>query len=114
MDEFEKRVEEIVSGVSGFPKQANREYKCPVCKDMGWIPVTDSLGYPCLRECECMSMEKAKCRLEQSGIFREFTAKSFDNFDTRNIGQLVAAVNKAKRYCGNFRQMWCIWNTGMW
>ncbi len=105
MDEFEKRVEEIVSGVSGFPKQANREYKCPVCKDMGWIPVTDSLGYPCLRECECMSMEKAKCRLEQSGISREFTAKSFDNFDTRNIEQLVAAVNKAKRYCGNFRQM---------
>lgn len=104
MDEFQKKVSEIVSGVSGFPKQPAKGYKCPACKDMGWIPVTDSQGYPCLRECRCMAMEKAKCRLERSGISREFTAKSFDNFDTRDIGQLVTAVNKAKCYCRDFLQ----------
>lgn len=104
MDEFQKRVDEIVSVASGFPRQPARGYKCPACKDTGWVPVTDSLGYPCLRECRCMSMEKAKCRLERSGISREFTAKSFDNFDTRGIEQLDVAISKAKRYCRDFLQ----------
>ena len=103
MDEIEKLAEKILSE---HPKRAltPKKYKCPKCKDKGFLERIDEHGYTFWRDCECTIIQKAKEMMERSGISAEFQKKSFVNFDTRGEAQLSNAKVKAVEYVKSFEK----------
>lgn len=80
----------------------NRNYKCPDCKDTGFILTYDDAGYCYARTCTCRVLREAKIRLEQSGLSKEFERKSLDNYETFNIPQLEDAKMTVIQYIETF------------
>lgn len=78
-------------------------YKCKDCKDTGWITMDDG-GHGTMKRCKCYSAKRAEELMKKSGISLEFRKKTFENFDTRNIAQLVNAKNKSMKYIQNFKR----------
>lgn len=81
---------------------AENQYECPKCKDTGWVERIDEDGRIFAVPCECLPMKKARQLIERSGISAAFMEKSFENFATRNIPQLIAAKGKAMKYLEDF------------
>lgn len=100
MDEFKKTLFDIAQRV---PKRndSKQEYECSLCRDTGWI-IENTRGQNHAKQCSCRKVKEARRMIEQSGISMEFQNKKFENFDTRNIPQLVNAKNKAITYYQSF------------
>lgn len=100
MDDFMKRLEQIRLNHSGADRE--RQYKCPECKDTGFIVNDDGNGHDVAIRCRCYDVERAKELLDLSGISEEFCRKSFENYDTRGIQRLEKAKAKAEEYVRDF------------
>lgn len=82
----------------------DKKYECDKCKDNGWVEkVTGEKSY--MVRCDCFEIKEARRRMESSGISLDFQNKGFNNFDTRDIEQLVIAKNKAISYYKSFFQI---------
>ncbi len=104
MNEFEKAIQEIAGRWESKPTK-EKQYKCPVCKDKGWIECTDELGREYVKDCECALMEKTMRLMRLSGLSEEFLQKDFSDYDTRGNEQLKNAKDKAMLYCENFKEI---------
>lgn len=78
-----------------------RKYKCPECKDSGWIMVVKN-GHETAKKCKCYEVSQARKLMEKSGISEEFRSKNFENFRIKNNAQLLNAKCKAIQYAENF------------
>ena len=77
-------------------------YECPECKDTGYIFGKDEKGYSYAKPCKCRALKEAKARLERSGLAKEFMTKSFDNYRTCDVPQLVDAKETVMQYTRDF------------
>lgn len=103
--ELEDFIDSIKQRISENPNPAPEEiYECPKCKDSGWIECKDGAGYTYMKHCSCWGMREARRLMELSGISAEFQRKGFENYETRNIPQLINAKNKAMKYLQDFEQ----------
>lgn len=83
------------------PKTALKvKYKCSSCQDTGFILKTDENGLDVASRCKCWAKELWR----QSGILESFCEKSFEDFNTRNIPQLIKAKSKAEKYVTGFME----------
>lgn len=57
------------------------QYKCPICKDTGYIIINQLHAQPVMKPCECLEREKVKRLWSNSGINTEDLDKSFSNFE---------------------------------
>ncbi len=73
-------------------------YKCPICRDTGFILQTDEGGHEVASRCRCWAKELWRL----SGILDGNSVKTFANFNTRGIPQLVNARHKAEAYAEGF------------
>ncbi len=101
---FDREVDRIFSERVSSPAR-ERSYECEKCMDTGFIQVRDECGREVSRKCSCGEMRRVRKLLEMSGISREFQKKRLEDFDTRNIPQLVNARNKAARYLQSFEDI---------
>lgn len=85
--------------------QGKDNYKCPKCKDSGWISYKDKYGHSFCKHCDCWEIRLAEELMERSGISQEFNSKGFKNFNTRGIPQLVNAKSKAINYFKTFKDI---------
>lgn len=99
MTEFEEAVMEIYNRRTVTPSM--KKYECEICQDTGSIMVVEN-GIEIARQCKCYKLRQARELLKKSGISQEFQKKSFDNFDTKNVPQLVNAKNQAVKYAETF------------
>lgn len=100
---FETTLSELKNRVS--LNNTEKEYKCPKCKDSGWISLKDKNGRSFCKRCDCWEIRFAEELMEQSGISQEFSSKGFKNFNTRNNVQLVNAKSKAINYFKTFAEI---------
>lgn len=103
MNEMQELIERIKREHMNGPR-AEPQFKCPLCQDTGFRPVTDKDGHERYQRCECYAIRQAEEMMERSGISAEFRKKTFDNFDTTGNRQLANAKAKAMLYVKNFRK----------
>ena len=77
---------------------------CEKCKNRGWI-FYEKDGYEYARECECRELEKAKTRLNNSGISEEFSKKNLTNFNDKGLEVLIKAKKIATDYLEKFPEI---------
>ena len=75
--------------------------ECDKCHGIGYIGYEKD-GYQYVKECDCLSLVRARERLISSGISDEFQKKGFNNFDTRGMEVLKKAREIGIDYCKNF------------
>lgn len=81
-DRLRQQLEEAVSP-SGDPT----EYRCVVCKDVGWL-VAEQDGLSCSKRCECRKQAIAKAKLSAiADEFPEFAGAQLHPFTAKNPGQ---------------------------
>lgn len=97
MSELKKRITQNSLGKDN--------YKCPKCKDSGWISYKDKNGHSFCKHCDCWEVKLAAELMEQSCISQEFHSKGFKNFNTRDMPQLVNAKSKAINYFKVFKDI---------
>lgn len=61
------------------------QYKCEICKDVGYIITPQKDRQPVMKTCKCVEQEKIKRMWSNSGINTEDLDKSFGNFEEWNI-----------------------------
>lgn len=106
MDELEKKLREIAKNAPKHKNTDNKaeKYECPDCEDTGWIYSEDKQGRTTAKHCKCYAVRQARVLMDRSGIANEFRSKCFENYETRDIPQLVNAKSKAICYCQTFQQ----------
>ena len=72
-------------------------YKCNKCNDRTFILI-DNEAVPC----ECRALREAESILKHSGISKEFSKKTFDNFDYSRNALAVNIYTLAKCYANSF------------
>ena len=89
---------------SGAPAQ----YKCPLCRDSGWIPHTNEQGYHWSTECECVKARNARLRIAKSGLSRSIEVQTFKNFmiDTEIRRQIRKVAGRYARAVINGEKPW--------
>lgn len=103
MDEFQAKLERLKQKHS-HRIDAEPEYKCPKCKDTGFLYLTDGNGREMVCRCDCYAIRQAREMIQHSGISAEFQKKTFNNFDTKGNEQLANAKKKAMQYVENFEK----------
>lgn len=103
MDKFQAILERIKQEHPEWIN-AETEYKCPKCKDTGFLNHTDDHGREIACRCDCYAIRQAREMMQRSGISAEFQKKTFDNFDTKGNEQLANAKKKAMQYVENFEK----------
>ena len=78
------------------------EYECPDCRDTGFVMRDIGNGIQIAQRCRCYIMRRSRERMERSGLSEELHRKTFNNFDTQNMPQLINAKVKAQQYVQNF------------
>lgn len=101
---FETTLSELKNRMS-LNNTEKEAYKCPKCKDSGWISLKDKNGHSFCKRCDCWEIRLAEELMELSGISQEFNSKGFKNFNTRNNAQLVNAKSKAINYFKTFSEI---------
>lgn len=101
---FETTLSELKNRIS-LNNTEKEQYRCPKCKDSGWVSIKDKNGYSFCKRCDCFEIRLAEELMEQSGISQEFNSKGFKNFDTRDMPQLVNAKSKALNYFKTFKDI---------
>lgn len=86
----------------------DRQYKCPICKDVGSIKYTEpderfpGVMFECWGDCECVKADRYKRMFEKSGISEAFSSKTLDNFTTDGKPLIILrAKNLVKSYLDN-------------
>lgn len=77
------------------------QYKCPLCRDTGWIECEIANGYTGVKECGCQKVRQAERRIKDSGLADEIKEKTFRNFKTDTEWQKSmkdCAVSYGKAY----------------
>jgi DNA replication protein DnaC len=89
-----------------------KPYKCPICRDSGWIEAEMENGYTCVKECKCgkIQRERINGKLKFATIPKEFEGQTVDNFMTdcylpqnRELAELAKAI--AKSYVEKFDEI---------
>ena len=75
-------------------------YKCNKCNDRTFILI-DNEAVPC----ECRALREAESILKHSGISKEFSKKTFDNFDYSRNAFAVNIYTLAKCYANSFKDI---------
>lgn len=75
-------------------------YKCNKCNDRTFILI-DNEAVPC----ECRALREAESILKHSGISKEFSKKTFDNFDYSRNALTVNIYTLAKCYANSFKDI---------
>ena len=101
---FNQEIDRIYSERVSTPAE-EKHYECLKCKDTGFIQVQDECGREVSRKCDCGEVRRVRKLMEKSGISREFQKKKFEDFETRDIPQLVKAKDKAVRYLQSFEDI---------
>lgn len=57
------------------------QFKCELCKDVGYIIKMQPNAQPLMTPCKCMELEKVKRLWKNSGINAEVLDKTFSNFE---------------------------------
>ncbi|WP_297429936.1 ATP-binding protein [Clostridium sp.] len=57
------------------------QFKCELCKDVGYIIKMQPNAQPLMTPCKCMELEKVKRLWKNSGINAEVIDKTFSNFE---------------------------------
>jgi DNA replication protein DnaC len=87
-------------------------YKCPNCRDSGWVELEGENGYRYVKECSCgmLQRERIRGKLKFASIPKEFEGQSVDNFETdcyspanRELAELAKVI--AKRYVEKFDEI---------
>lgn len=103
--EIENILNDLREKIADNPASAaEKKYDCSKCKDIGWIRIADEEGHTFMKHCDCWGIREAGRLMELSGISAEYRRKTFENFETKNIAQLVNAKNKAIKYMQDFEQ----------
>ena len=76
-------------------------YECQICKDSGFVMRVKEDGYEYATPCKCREIKMAKDRLKRSGLAKEFTDKSFENYVTGDNAQLIDAKKTAERFAAS-------------
>ena len=76
-------------------------YECQICKDSGFVMKVKEDGYEYATPCKCREIKIAKDRLKRSGLAKEFTDKSFENYVTGDNAQLMDAKKTAERFAAS-------------
>ena len=80
---------------------AEKIYECQICKDSGFVMKIMEDGYEYATPCKCREIKMAKDRLKRSGLAKEFTYKSFENYVTGDNAQLIDAKKTAERFAAS-------------
>lgn len=80
---------------------AEKIYECQICKDSGFVMKVMEDGYEYATPCKCREIKIAKDRLKRSGLAKEFTDKSFENYVTGDNAQLIDAKKTAERFANS-------------
>lgn len=84
------------------------EYKCPVCKDTGWVVSRrDENGIAYYSYCECQRRKANASRIERSGLSEQLKTCTFATFQTPEIWQ-TNARETALRYCAEGEGSWFV------
>lgn len=88
-------------------------YKCPTCRDSGWIEKEDENGYRYMAECKCGKLQRDRIngKLKFATIPKELSGQNVDSFDTslyttpenRELAELAKTI--AKRYVECFDEI---------
>lgn len=101
MDEFTQKLEQLKKGHQDTEHRVN--YKCPKCRDTGFILQRDEASQDVAVKCECYSVRQAYELLINSGISEEFHKKTFNNFNPHDNFQLASAKENAIQYADSFK-----------
>ena len=85
------------SNQSAMQRNAQSQYKCPLCHDSGWKIVINDNGREVCRSCECLKQKKAISALKASGIAEAFQDRTLDNYTPKNKVQ-ADALSRSKRF----------------
>lgn len=80
------------------------QYKCPICKDTGYIIINQIHAQPFMKPCECVEKDKVKRLWSNSGINTEDLDKSFGNFEEWNE-KAKEMKTKGALYYKNFEKI---------
>jgi DNA replication protein DnaC len=73
-------------------------YKCEMCKDTGWILVSEEGSAPLVKSCQCRENEKLKNQWTASGINPESCTQTFSNFVVWNEWSRRAKITAVGYY----------------
>ncbi len=99
MKKIEKRMNLIK--VNGFTKDEEKQYDCPVCKDLEYI-IQGNVA----RDCKCKEAKNYKRILDKSGITKAFMKKRLSNFNTNAKPKVIIKAKKmAEDYVENYNNL---------
>lgn len=97
-EEWEKTLSDLLKQHSESSTETPSEptYKCPLCKDTGWLE-SEYNGYRFVSECGCQRAEKARLRMELSGLKELIHSCTFKTFQPEEPWQ-ETLLQKAREY----------------
>lgn len=82
-------------GDDSFPTVPD-DFKCPKCHDSGWIRFSKD-GYDFVQECDCVKADRARKRIERSGLKNLLESYTFSTYKAEEPWQ-ERVLKKARLY----------------
>ena len=98
---MDKRLMERMKKLMENASVQEDNYKCPKCRDLGYVFVKDDDNNEVASPCECLAKRQAFEKLQKCGLSEAFKKKTFSTYTCSNQNQ-IQAKHKALVYCKEF------------